>query len=107
GPAAPPPGRRMGRARGSRPAIRSRGRRRSSWRSPLDLLEDPADPLGARPLGMTVGSRQLPPPERPPGDGQEVEDPPHPPGLKRQPPLIEPSARLDRGGEAVVEIGRA
>src|SRR3989454_2573542 len=95
----------MDRARGSRPAIHNRGRRRSSGRSPLDLLEDPADPLGARPLGMTVGSRQLPSPERPPGDGQEIEDPPHPPGLERQPSLIEPSALFDRRGEAVVVPG--
>src|SRR5437667_246761 len=54
---------------------------------------------------MTVGSRQLPSPERPPGDRQEIEDPPHPPGLQRQPSLIEPSALFDRRGEAFVVPG--
>src|SRR5439155_425217 len=29
--------------------------------------ELPTDPLGPRPVGMAVRSRQLPPPERPPG----------------------------------------
>src|SRR2546430_12766660 len=54
---------------------------------------------------VTVGIRQLPSRERPPGDRQEIEDPPHPPGLERQPSLIEPSALFDRRGKAVVVPG--